>query len=124
MKKKHKVVMLATDSIDLNCIGKYKDGVLGRVKALQDNNHFVLDIPSEGISVENNKTVQLNHLYFTSDEEIKEGDWITDTYRVWQWKDDCSLLGRKKVLATTDPKLMVDFGKGNEKGKVLILRKK
>lgn len=42
------------------------------------------------------------HLYFTSDKLIEFDDWITDGYRVWQWKDDCSLLGRKKIIYTTD----------------------
>jgi hypothetical protein len=31
--------------------------------------------------------------------EIKVGDYITDKYRVWQWKDDSSLLGRHKIIA-------------------------
>lgn len=32
------------------------------------------------------------------DSEIKVGDFITDKFRVWMWKDDCSLLGRKRVV--------------------------
>ena len=35
--------------------------------------------------------------------DIKVGDWITDKYSVWQWKDDCSLLGRLKVTHSTEP---------------------
>ena len=35
-----------------------------------------------------------------SDDEIKYGDFITDGYKVWKWMDDCSLLGRKKVIDT------------------------
>lgn len=42
------------------------------------------------------------HLYIISDEEIKVGDYISDGYIVWKWNDDSSLLGRKKVIATTD----------------------
>ena len=38
-----------------------------------------------------------------SDEEIKINDSITDGYRVWYWRDNCSLLGRKKVIATIAP---------------------
>lgn len=41
-------------------------------------------------------------LFITSDEEIKFNDYITDVYKVWQWKDDSSLLGRKKIILTTD----------------------
>lgn len=44
-------------------------------------------------------------LFITSDEEIKDNDYITDGYKVWQWKDDSSLLGRKKVILTTDQDL-------------------
>lgn len=46
------------------------------------------------------------HLYITSDDEIKVGDWITDNYRVWKWNDDSSLLGRKKIITTTDKSLI------------------
>lgn len=42
------------------------------------------------------------HLYFLSPEKIELNDWISDGYKVWQWKDDSSLLGRKKIIGTTD----------------------
>jgi hypothetical protein len=48
------------------------------------------------------------HIYITSDEEIKIDDYITDGYVVWQWKDDSSLLGRKKVILSTDQDLIKD----------------
>lgn len=38
-------------------------------------------------------------LLIDEDAEIKVSDFITDTYNVWQWKDDSSLLGRKLVMA-------------------------
>jgi hypothetical protein len=46
------------------------------------------------------------NIYITSDEEIKVNDYITDGYSVWQWKDDSSLLGRKKVILATDQDLI------------------
>ena len=46
------------------------------------------------------------NIYITSDEEIKLNDYITDGYKVWKWKDDSSLLGRKKVIFTTDQDLI------------------
>ena len=49
------------------------------------------------------------NMYVTSNEHIKYNDFITDGYNVWQWKDDSSLLGRKKIILTTD-KLLVDDG--------------
>ena len=45
-------------------------------------------------------------IYITSDEEIKLNDYITDGYYVWQWKDNSSLLGRKKIILTTDQDLI------------------
>jgi hypothetical protein len=48
------------------------------------------------------------HIYITSDEEIKDNDYITDGYLVWKWKDDSSLLGRKKIILTTDQDLIAD----------------
>jgi hypothetical protein len=48
------------------------------------------------------------NIYITSDEEIKENDYITDGYLVWKWKDDSSLLGRKKIILTTDQDLIKD----------------
>ena len=46
------------------------------------------------------------NLYITSDENIVFNDFITDGYNVWQWKDDSSLLGRKKIILTTDKDLI------------------
>lgn len=43
------------------------------------------------------------HIYISSDEDIKVYDYITDGYKVWQWRDDSSLLGRKKIILTSDP---------------------
>jgi hypothetical protein len=47
-------------------------------------------------------------LFVTSDEEIKLNDYITDSYKVWKWKDNSSLLGRKKVILTTNQDLIAD----------------
>jgi hypothetical protein len=46
------------------------------------------------------------NMYITVDEEIKLNDYITDGYKVWKWKDDSSLLGRKKVVLSDDPTLL------------------
>ena len=45
------------------------------------------------------------HIYITNDEEIQVNDYITDGYLIWKWKDDSSLLGRKKIILTTDQSL-------------------
>lgn len=48
------------------------------------------------------------NIYITSDEEIRVNDYITDGYKVWKWKDNSSLLGRKKITLTTDQDLIKD----------------
>lgn len=50
----------------------------------------------------------MQNIYITNDEEIKVNDYITDGYKVWQWKDDSSLLGRKKIILTTDQDLITN----------------
>ena len=50
------------------------------------------------------KIIQINdYAVVISDDEIKINDFITDNYKVWKWKDNCSLLGKKKVIATIAP---------------------
>ena len=55
---------------------------------------------------------QAYHLYFTTDEEIKEGDWFINTGNhniIMQAKKDGNSLAKeycKKIIATTDPKLI------------------
>jgi len=53
------------------------------------------------------------HLYFTTDEEIKEGDWYLDVLKTgFPTVHKCgnSLpFTAPKIIATTDPKLLVDF---------------
>lgn len=51
--------------------------------------------------------------------DIKVGDWITDKYFVYQWKDDSSLLGRLKVTHSTEP---IEFGWGQE-GRDIVSKK-
>lgn len=48
------------------------------------------------------------HIYITNKEQIRLNDYITDGYSVWKWKDDSSLLGRKKIILTTDTTLIAD----------------
>ncbi len=48
------------------------------------------------------------NLYITSNEEIKINDHITDGYSTWKWKDNSSLLGRKKIILTTNQELIND----------------
>lgn len=96
MKKTHKIIMLPTEKV-------------GKLWLRQSDSKLI----SENNLQHNSSTVKgCQHLYILSDEEITEGDWITDKYRVWQWKDDSSLLGRKKIVATTDESLKIGGGTG------------
>lgn len=55
-----------------------------------------------------NKVVIDGFDYYASSDKISINDPITDNYRVWFWRDDCSLLGRKKVLATNNPNIDIN----------------
>ena len=46
------------------------------------------------------------HLYITSDDEIKEGDWYYDTNHNAIGKYDSSAQIGKKIVATTDKSIM------------------
>ena len=75
--------------------------------------------------VEESKHLSYQHLYFTSDEEIKEGDWFINTnfQKIYQANSENSKniieFGPhpeiRKIIATTDPKLTVHF-EGHEYG--------
>jgi hypothetical protein len=57
---------------------------------------------------QNTLNYQYQNIYITNSEQIRLNDYITDGYSVWKWKDDSSLLGRKKVILTTDTTLIAD----------------
>lgn len=45
------------------------------------------------------------HLFELSNEEIKKYDQVSNGHKVWEWKDDSSLFGVKKVVSSTDKTL-------------------
>lgn len=56
--------------------------------------------------------VKNQHLYLTTDEEIKEGDWVyCPTFDIHhQYKSNMTLVdGERKIVATTNPKLWEKF---------------
>ena len=66
MKKESQVIMLPTDKAQ-GCIIKHEGGLgMGYIKGFH----------SQGYLKGNNETS--HHLYFTTDEGIKEGDWYID----------------------------------------------
>jgi hypothetical protein len=115
---------ILTDKPQVGCLVKYKDGVIGTIKKLMDKNHFKVDIPLEGISIENNTTVSVFNIYITSDDEIKEGDWYFDfiSQTIRQCEDEQRVrllkvakhLGNKKIILTTDQDLIKDGVQGIE----------
>lgn len=98
MKKKAKVYMLPTEqkSLLVTCDCPVHKGQLVFDKQMLQE-----------------KTVHYNpqHLYFTSDEEIKKGDWCIGEdeggVNVHQCKivHNCKAIGCKKIIATTNPEL-------------------
>lgn len=90
--KKTKVVMLTTNE---------------KASSLSVLNSGKLNYGAEAMSSINTK---LQHLYFLSDEEIKEGDWCVDKHKVvFKQETDkifSEFTGSKKIIATTDKSLM------------------
>jgi hypothetical protein len=66
-----------------------------------------------GLTVEKSKDIHPQHIYVTSDEEIKEGDWSYDSRGFVEKVDESydleviNALG-KKIILTTDPQLIAD----------------
>ena len=110
MEKKRNLWVIPTDkpsrllynfTLKSFCIQTEKDGMF-----INDGNVAGADFWS--IEKANNNGFRYINICITSNEEIKVNDYITDGYKVWQWKDDSSLLGRKKVILTTDQDLIKD----------------
>lgn len=109
--KQHSVVILATEDkrdIDRSCLMKC-------IKAFHVNEGDKGDIGELqlGNSAASNKDYfESQHLYFTSDEEIKEGDWhyhrdaVGDEYILLKGRDfEPNMKFCSRIIATNDPKL-------------------
>lgn len=105
------VVMLATDKATWpNCIWLGKESKILRL----DTSYKSKSIPP----VDNSMLPQ--HLYFLSNEEIKEGDWFMnrqymieegkEEYAIWRCGDITPNSNPKKIIATTDTSLIENVG--------------
>jgi hypothetical protein len=105
MKKKCKVVMLATDSKSTLFIGKTS----GQLHELA--------IPDKDESTIN------QHLYILSDDEIKECDWISDGRSVWHIPVTLDgYINLYKIIATTDSSLSPYLGNDMHAGEELTIK--
>jgi hypothetical protein len=99
--KRTKVVMLPTNEKAPLILGTSKNGKL----AISNS------------SICNGAYIQNQHLYFLSDDEIKEGDWKYDTFHkeISQVKSLNSISKYdKKIIATTDSSLLFGGPKSKE----------
>ena len=99
-RKRSKVVMIPTNGRDIAMLSKRtKDGMLQSATGRQ--------------GVANNNTMwQPQHLYLTTDEDPKEGDWVYSDereYGIFKWDEKCPLVVRK-IISSTDPKLYTPLG--------------
>lgn len=106
------VVMIETDKTEEVgdiIINEHCENEMGVVTKNNVYTPNVFRFDYTGITFRNYKNTALKpiFIYILSSEEIKVGDYISDGYKVWQWKDDSSLLGRKKVIASTDTSLNI-----------------
>lgn len=108
--KKVQLVMLPTNEKAEDCLAIYYNGKIGIAKELLTQSY----LKSAGV-----KTF---HLYFLSDEEIKEGDWYiadntvfrADTkFRENNRNNPNGNNGSKKIIATTDSSLRYITGVSN-----------
>lgn len=114
MKKEHDLIMLPTDRIVEDRMYYYKYGL-----SLFESKHFngrkilSLERSSNGTQIPNPQ-----HLYITSSEEIKEGDWCINIKLdptksrpfIKDFKYDSQDVWYRKIIATTDPDLKVYAG--------------
>ena len=91
------VHMLPTNGKDIAMLSKrVKDGMLQSANG------------AEGVA-NCNTMWQPQHLYITTDEEIKEGDWCVRGNKVHRYvRKSMGTLPWLKIIATTDPKLIAD----------------
>lgn len=100
-----KVILLTTNELINNTIGKV-------IKPMQDKNIGDLSFFKSKFFL-STEYYQLNHLYFLSNEEIRDGDWVLDTLypsKIGKVGKDYLLENMnpnkfKKIIASTDPKL-------------------
>jgi hypothetical protein len=97
MKKTVQIVTIPLDKKDNAPFFKKDDLVLRKVLG---GPNFQAMLKFKIIDENQIASARLQQLLVLSDDEIQEGDIITDKYKVWKWNDDCSLLGRKKVIAS------------------------
>ena len=100
-RKRVQVHMLPTNGKDIAMLSKrVKDGMLQSANG------------PEGVA-NCNTMWQPQHLYFTTDEEIKEGDWYLLGNTPRQSTGDLGKPDTKwlKIIASTDPKLLTELGR-------------
>ena len=78
---------------------------------IEDDDQYLLGDTTSNSHQEPKSAFEFQHLYFTTDEEIKDGDWFYNTFgdnqpliqqRKGNWK---TCYNHHKIIATTDPKL-------------------
>ena len=94
--KKTKVVMLPTNE---------KATVGSIVTRPSDNRMATVNV----LTKDDTQPCIHQHLYFLSDEEIKEGDWLYNGTEIWQVKSYYGFQPiTKKIIATTDKSLFTE----------------
>jgi hypothetical protein len=100
MNKRAKIHLLPTNDAEFNYAPVFKD---------VDGKTLVYNRKSENPDVFW-KDCQYFHLYITTDDSIKIGDWYTDGVVVNQLQDDeLPMSYDRKIIATTDPELKYPF---------------
>ena len=111
-RKTVKVVMLPTEDKGALIYNTYINPEKHKSNPLQELNSHLYNGDSSKIEPMGYK---YQHLYLTSDEEIKEGDWVIYKGRIVQASIKTQLriinITSKKIIATTDKSLEISLGK-------------
>jgi hypothetical protein len=108
MKKKAQVIMLPTDKASDILINTY-------INETHSTSKFVMGMTKEALDETSVKAVEdrgykYQHLYITTDDEMKEGDWCYSEegilgQHIFHYIEKSSRFNGKKIIATTDTEL-------------------
>tara|TARA_B110000503_G_scaffold2546_1_gene3373 strand:+ start:3454 stop:4185 length:732 start_codon:yes stop_codon:yes gene_type:complete len=112
-RKRTQVHMLPTE--DITNIVVFNDDLYLNNGYIEEDDQYLLGDATSNSHQEPKSAFEFQHLYFTTDEEIKEGDWFINTnfQKIYQANSENSKsiieFGPhpeiRKIIATTDPKL-------------------
>lgn len=124
--KEVQVHLLPTDKRSWILVNTYIDPEKHSQHPVLGWNYFRELAVNNSVSELEARGYKYQHMYLTSDEEIKDGNWYLRHYhvqgifsglKVFQWEDDGDKLDEtcRKIVATDDPKVLKEVDRDNDK---------